>query len=393
MAAQFFTIIAYLFKESSIFLFFLFPIMNIVYKQREFAFIGFLKTYSLFIAYACVVIIARVNSILRLGVSAGAFVSGSSLVWQKMLMHVFLYPVLSLPQIFIPQQIMFTISGWFQKINYGGIQGFSSSQLGVETIVSDFVSFIMAVCILMVIYVMGKSNKRLSSYLLCAVLFTLASFFPYAILDKKSAYIDPRYFYIGSAGGGFILALVFSWVLFEFQRKKKIIYRLLTLSIFLLFSAYIFKNYQWITRDIRYMILTATERRNVLLQIRAFMPDDLKNPVFYVTGNHFGYYGIPEVKVPFQQGFGYTLMVWNYSSGTIPAQLLRETFLWRIREQGYKEVEKKGFGYFYDLNTLKRYVLDGIVVPSQVIGLYYDTDTKTLQDITSETRNILKQSL
>jgi len=225
------------------------------------------------------------------------------------------------------------------------------------------------------------------------ILFTMASFMPYAILDKKSAYLDSRYFYVGSAGGGFILALIFDRIFTFFRGKNKIFYAVFCLICMMLFFGYIYKNYQWITRDVQRMILVAKERKSVLLSIRKLTPSGIEKPVYYITGNNFGYYGIPEVKVPFQQGFGYTLMVWNFSSGKIPLRLLRETFLWRIREEGYKEEGQKGFGYFYNLNTLKFYIEKGAVAPSQVIGLYYDCDKKILRDVTFETREALESSL
>ena len=391
LGAQILAIISYLFKESSIFLFFLFPVVHMMCNTRKISLSRLCTLYSLSLLYACFVVVVRMRYVMGLGQSAGAFVSNSSSMWQKMLTHIFLYPILSLPQIYMPQQIMIAVSGWFQKINYGGLQGFSSSQRGVETIVSDFTSFILAMVILFSVYLVGEHTKQYKKLLYFIVFFIFLSFIPFAILDKGSAYLDSRYFYIGSAGGSFLLALIVDRVLSGFQKANAVIYRfMIAVSVFLL-CGFLFKNYQWISRDIRSMVVVSNERKYILSEIRRFAPDTTEKPVYFITGNNNGYYGIPEVKIPFQQGIGYTLMVWNYSFGHIPAALLRETFLWRIREEGYREINGKGFGYFHSLSTLQTYVRNGHIDISQVIAFYYNTDTKLITDITEETRKSIVQ--
>ena len=388
---QVFSIVAYFFKESSIFLFFLYPMLIVFWKKRQFSYLDTAKYFFVFILYACFAIFFRVNSIRGLGASAGVYVSNSSFMWQKVVMHAFFYPIFSLPQIFIPQQIMFKIADWFQKINYGGIQGLLTTQLGVESIVSDFISFVIAVAMLCGIYIIGKKQKNLRTPLYLALLFTVMSFLPFVILDKGNAYLDSRYFYIGSAGGSCVFALLLSGIITFFRKSHRFVYWFVIVIMSIFGAGYIYKSYQFITRDIQTMVLVSRERKNILSQLQTMYSQIPENPVFYVTGNHYGYYGLPEVKVPFQQGFGFTLMVRYFKSGKIPPTLLREAFLWRIQDQGYREVDQKGFGYYYDLNVLKKQVDDGIIVSSQVIGLYYDTDTKKLFDITVETRKKLEQ--
>jgi hypothetical protein len=389
---QLFSIVAFLFKESSIFLFFLFPIITVFWKKRQFSYLTILKYFFVYILYACFVIFIRVYFIRGLGSSAGAFVSNSSSMWQKMLLHAFMYPTLSFPQIFIPQQILFKLADGFQKVNYGGMQGFMATQLGVESIVSDFVSLVMAVALFGFVFFVGEKQKHIRPILYLALFFTVMSFLPFIVVDKGNAYLDSRYFYIGSAGGGAVLALLLTGIVSFFQKRQRIVswFVIVIMSIFC--TGYIYKNYQFITRDIQAMVLVSTERKSVLGQVQTLYPHISADTVFYVTGNHYGYYGLQEVKVPFQQGFGYTLMVVYFKSGTIPPALLQEYFLWRIRDQGYRTVGTNGFGYYYDINTLKKAVREGTISPMQVIGLYYDTDAKILRDITSETRTKIAQS-
>lgn len=381
--AQIYVIIAYIFKESAIFMFFLLPIL-LIYKDKELDIRNIISKFGVIFIYAIYVIILRVYSISHLGSAAGAFVSGSGNMWLKMILHVVLYPLFSLPQMFVPPKIMFSLAQQFQEAYYGNITGFVSTQLGVETIVSDYLSFLMSILFICLLIFYWKFAKPIRYWLIFGCCFAIMSFMPFTVLDKGNAYLDSRYFYLGVAGGGLILASFMYGIFGFFKTKYQFIKKIVFIVMCIGFIFYLYKNCIFIQRDIRQYVYISNERKDILYTIKKMIPNLPAKPVFYVTGTHYGYYGNPEVKIPFQQGFGYTLMVWYKDSDKIPKELLNDLYLWGLKDQGYKEVSGKGFGYFSDIDQLKKLIQSQNIKKEQILGLRYYSDTKALEDITKE---------
>lgn len=78
---------------------------------------------------------------------------------------------------------------------------------------------------------------------------------------------------------------------------------------------------------------------------------------------------------------GYTLTVWYARSEKIPQQLFKVNFLWNINEQGYKEMEDKGYGYFWDREKIARF-FDTVfsLQTEQIIALHYNAYSRILED-------------
>ena len=132
-------------------------------------------------------------------------------------------------------------------------------------------------------------------------------------------------------------------------------------------------------------IQIAHERKQFLSMLNTAVPVLPESPIFYLDGSH-DYY-VAHNKAPFQQGTGYTLMVWYYKSGKIPANFLQEPFLWDITSEGYKQTQGKGFGYFHDMNNLKESLKSNQLPLTAIVGLYYDSENKRLINITEQVRN------
>ena len=132
-------------------------------------------------------------------------------------------------------------------------------------------------------------------------------------------------------------------------------------------------------------------RHNILNQISE---DNLKltdKQVFY-TESDTSYYGLPdETKIlPFQSGFGQTLLVWFEKSERFPNDFFRDHYLWPIDSQGYKEVDNRGFGYFRDFNLLKSKITEYNLSESSVIAYSWDSKTNKLTNISDIIRLKLK---
>jgi len=381
--AQCAAIFAYIFKESSAFIFLLLPF--VVWKsESKFYMPVFLKRFSFLLAYGIFVMIVRIYSVMGLGPAAGMFVSRSSFIWIKMLIHTFLYPVVSFSQMFIPQQLLFKIGALFQKIYFGNLIDPVMSKWVAETIVSEYVSFIIAVIAIGVLICIAYRVKTIRNWVIFASVFFIGSFLPFVVLDKGSAYLDSRYFYLGTAGGGLLIGSLLYGILFFLKKKSRIVGIIAGICMGISFFLYIYKNSIYIQRDVKELSIISQERMFILHKIKEIIPVLPDKPIIFVTGNHYGYYSNPEVKIPFQQGFGYTLMTWYSDTGAIPKEFLTEGFLWEIKEQGYKELSGKGFGYFFDKIFFQEYISKHAVRKEQIVAFFYDYEKKEIRDITEE---------
>ena len=84
------------------------------------------------------------------------------------------------------------------------------------------------------------------------------------------------------------------------------------------------------------------------------------------------------------------MMVWYFDTGKIPAELLSDMYLWNINAQGYRQIQGKGFGYFYQIGKLQQaFREDPTLAQEQVIGFSYKAGAKELIDITQDVRRAL----
>lgn len=390
--SQLFAITSFLFKESGVIAFFLVPSIYYFWERRRLRLIPVIKETALLILYGVFAVGVHVlRMVTAPAVSGSPFTENSIYVWQQLILHALLYPIISLSQLYIPQQIMFSIAKWFQVVNYSHLERFTSSQLGVESIVSDFVSFILSVVIVAICAIIALNTRKYRRVILFSLFFFLFSFLPFIVLQKQTAYLEPRYFFVGSIAGSMLLgALLFGmWEYVERSHKRLKMPALLLLA--LISALFLWKHGQYIQRNLRAAVIESSERIAFFGQLTRIIPQLPNRSVIYVTGNNFGYYGIQELKVPLQQGPGFTFMVWFYGDHSIPSQFIRDYYLWDVHSQGYRELGDDGFGYYHDLNVLHEAVKHGTIAPSQVMGLYYDSDSKTLRDITEETREKLEE--
>jgi hypothetical protein len=132
---------------------------------------------------------------------------------------------------------------------------------------------------------------------------------------------------------------------------------------------------------IRVLVYQSQERLLILKQIKQLVPKLPIKPVFYLETSNKNESIQP---LPFQQGIGHTLMVWYADDLHVPRPLLASYFLWGIKDQGYKESQNYGFGYYRDIKELQDAVRSNQIQKEQLIGLYYDADNKKIINITDD---------
>lgn len=363
-------IISYLFKESAIALIVLLPCMYVLFTKKRKSFIKTVKIFLPLFCYFSYSFAVTIWRLLHVTKQWGVFVGQSNGGMVKILYNSLLYPILSFSQIFIPFPLITKISPALRSITIFSNVFF----VGLSLVMLCFLAIFTA-----------KSTKKWKE-ILFVIIFIFSSFVPYAILQRGASYLDSRYFYFGMAGGGILIGILIGSIgnYFITHRKKG----LLLLCLFLFgYTVYLFKNIQFIERDINSQIIIANERISVLQQIKQQVPVLPKNPIFYVTGDIGGYYGLPQLKIPFQQGIGYTLMCLYYPAGSISQDLLKleGNFFWDVYGQGYKEIEGKGFGYFWNKDDLLLlFKTNKNLSVDQIVGIYYYSSDRRIENISPQ---------
>jgi len=375
VAAQMSVIFSYFFKESG-FMFVLFlPFLYIVMEKGKKIAIKALHIFSPIIIYFSFAIFMKTSQLLTPVYQDDKFVGRSSGGFFKIIENALFYPILSFSQLFIPFSLIKKINPNLAEISFK-----------TDTIFVGL-SIILLILVAFSIYFFKKDRKPL----ILSLVFTLCSFVPYAVLERGASYLSLRYFYVGMVGASLLVGTYASIVwrkLLRTSRMVQITVCMLSL-LFILFYAY--KNIQFIGRDVKLQVLDARERTVILSEIKRLYPTLPKNPVFYITGDHPGYYYVKNQKVPFQQGMGYTLMVWYYPSGEIGNDFLRtqSVFFWDITAQGYQEVNKNGFGYYWDKEVLLSDLEKKKFSKDQIVSFYYFGGDRKLIDMTNAIQNEL----
>ena len=112
----------------------------------------------------------------------------------------------------------------------------------------------------------------------------------------------------------------------------------------------------------------------------------------YVTSDFDYFY--PNNPLPFQEGNGYMLEVLFLDSGKIPYPLVATQFLGGYGTEGYRVVNGKGFGFYYDKDALvKLYAIHLGLNINQLVGFEYTSRTKTIHLITAEIRRYVKEHM
>ena len=382
-------IVSLLFKESSIFLFFIFPLMDMFFVKRKISVAKIALRHAVLLGYGLFIIAARAVNLITVQAHVGVFSTGQPNYPVNIVIHALSYPVTSFSQLFIPNKILFKLAPFFQTAMYEFITS-HPLRTAINTImVSDMLSVYFTCLFLITGGIVLYVEKGVRGRLIFAYQFTFLSFLPFAVVDRPlSSYLESRYYYLGSIGAAMIIAFIIEALYLRIKTRSTPVVFIGVIFITVIFASYIYKNTVFIKRDINEKIITANERKVFLTDLKnksSILPE---KPIFYIEGDSPGFYGLSDLAVPFQQGMGYTIMVWFFDTGKIPGSFLSSSFLWNINAQGYKEDKEKGFGYYWNRDALKHlFAQRPDISPGQVVGFRYVASQKKLIDITGEIRN------
>ncbi len=369
------------FKEIGIFLIIFLPVLWFI-KRDKATWSGLFKTNWLLLAYGALIIAVRISQILFGGTKNGTIISGEAGALAKILVHLVLYPLTGIFQTLAPSKPIYDFARWqIAHIQYSYLHVTPLAEIVPQTIITDMLTmFGTGLLILLVVLAFRREanpeQKNRSSLALIGFLLAALSFLPYAILDRGGSYMDSRYYYVAAIGTGMILAALLSW-LFERKLLGKILATILA-------AAFFSVHFYYLQYEIKGQRTVAAARQHILHSIKELQPELKSRTVVYVTGNQDYYIG--GNKIPFQQGFGNTLLVWYKDDSQFTKELLADKYLWDQGSQGFTEQGERAFGFFNLLPDLKKAVADHQFEPELIQAYYWDDPKQELTDISESIR-------
>lgn len=369
------------FKEIGIFLFAFLPLYHLFTKKIVFK--ELVENYFLFFIFFLISIGLIFLEFKSIPVEKDLFLTGStSSYYPTLLSRIILYPLTSFSLLFIPTGTAFDFAKHLTWVYYPFFPS-PLYDLLAQTAVLDMLAIVLTIVICFLFYLfLKKEKKEIKVKIIFLLSFVFLSFLPYVVVGKSHAYLESRYYYLAAVSGG----ILFGYLISKLSKIRNYGMAILALSfLFLLFHATEIKKEIIRQKDF------AQERKGILEQVTRIKPQISSKTIFYITGDR-NFYISEGNPVPMQQGMGYTLLVWYYANGNAPqalVDLIGKHFLWGMNEQGYKEVDDSGFGYFWDLDKLSNFLKETKIDKKGIIALYYDSKTKEFNDITQEIRNKL----
>jgi len=253
----------------------------------------------------------------------------------------------------------------------------------VETYVLEFINYFFFIAVLVFLGVTRKYYKKFSLLFYLLVFAGLSSVI-YALSPERFgviSLIDSRNLYFVSIG----MSIFISTITRKLARKFNVIF---LFPLLLLACLHI-----WcLEKQLSLLGQEGVLRKSILTTIYKQYPTLSPTTVFFIESDA-SYYGLDsETKtVPFQSGFGQTLLVWYYPTARFPDQLMNQDFLWNIKSEDYRFIEGRGFGYFRTYQKLQQSYRENHLSPNQIIAFSWKSATKELLDITPMIRMKLRR--
>ncbi len=307
-------------------------------------------------------------------------------------------PLKIIPQSMLPAGVESEISKKIVYLGYPQYFAYSETEINpyvAETAIFDMVSYVSSILILFFSYVFyqyfskNKNNHFLKS-LFVGIIIIAGSSFPFIFIPGVSGYFsiyEPRHLYAAIAGSSFVLSiLIFGIARMIFHKEKYAICLFMAIMLSLL----------WLNmRSVREQIdssLEYGETRKMILSQIVREHKNLPEKVVFYTESDRAYYGMVEDDkiLPFQSGFGQTLLVWYKLHGeNIPFCFFANDFLYAIEKEGYQECQGRGFGYFRKYESLKAALKENKLSPENVISFSWNSKDKKFMETTAEIRKKL----
>ncbi len=382
--SYFLLLLSLTFKESAIAFFLFLPILFFMYskdslKKKHFYPLVIFVT-GIFYGLFRVVMILVTNNVAETAVGSH---SKFSLVY-----NLLTFPIKAIVQTIIPINLEISLAKKLSllfPINVRGEVGTTTYDIFLQKRILEGLTFILFTIIIAIIVVLYKKiqNKEIKKIILFGAFFIIFNSFIYALSPERSGIIpiiDSRNLYFLTVGSSIIVG-TFIYLL---MKRKRIIGNIF---LFIFFGINMF----YLKQDITVIQEYSNVRETILNQIKEDHPI-LPNPVIIYTESDSSFYGLPESDriLPFQSGFGKTLLVWYDRENKFPTGFFADNILWPIQSEGYKEIDGVGFGYYRDFEKLAKFVKENNFNKNSIISYSFNSEVNSLKDITTQIQGRLR---
>lgn len=387
--------ISLMFHEVGIFLFIFYPIIFLIYKKRE-------EKKSFFILSKALLIVLGVFILIRIPFFFGF---KNYMPEATDISHppftVFPYRLISISLksfagSFFPEKTLISFSDQIVRLAYPQFVGLDNAPNPYvsQLIVFDLVSYAITIFTTVVIFLFIRSikEKKISDALLWSLIFVPASLLPYAFVLGKAGYssiLSPQYYYISSIGTSIIIAITAYYFMQKFSK-----YRIGKFFVVIVFSLYIIVHIYTVRVSVERLVKISIPIKMFLTTIQSSHPKLLPEVVFF-TRSDTAYYGMPdnEKSLPVEIGFGKMIMIWYQKEENFPACMYENNFLLSLLDEGYKECEGRGFGYFRDYDKLIKTVIANRVPVQNIISYSWNGKTEEFKDITKDVQKKIEKNM
>jgi len=378
-----FLITSLLFKEATVAFFIILPLMIYIFDKRRFLknWVSYLKIPLVGFSY----LLFRFSMFFfqRANVEDQIVTETQSLF--DIIVNIVTFPAKIFSQSIIPSGQLLSLAKSITKIlptGISGLYGTTAFDVYTEQVTLQILNWTIFLVGLLVLIYFGRKAKNgiVKKTAAFGFIFAVLNSYIYVLSPGRSgniSVIDSRNIYLPSLGAFlFLVSIIF------ILSKNKIIKTLLILLPLL------FLNIFWLEKELAFMANRGTERKQILYQIKSLYPTLPEKTVFYMVSDT-SFYGLPESEkmFPFETNFGYTLMVWYLPTEHFSRVLVNQPgFLYQLTDEGYKEDEERGFGYFRNFDLMIKAVQENKLQEESIIAYRYDSSSKNLIDITGQVR-------
>lgn len=388
--------ISLMFHENGIFLLLLYPIIFFLYVKQKWR----KKLLPIFLSAMIITIVIII--LIRIPFFFG-FSSSISSVTDIAHPSITVYPyrlislnMKSFAGSLFPEKTLIAISDEVVRLAYPQFitSDGNPNPFIAQSIVFDLVSYLLSIFIVCIIVLLIKivSDKEISKALIWSLIFVPLSVLPYAFVLGKAGYasiFEPKFLYITSIGTSILLATIVYWLIFKSSKSK-----ILTPLILFCFVLYVLFHAYNIKSNVKELEKIGIQRKAFLTTITSSYPDLPKKVIFF-TQSDTAHYGMPDSEkiLPVQVGFGKMLMIWYQEIEKFQGCLYEDNFLMALLDQGYKECDNQGFGYFRQYDKLEEAIKSNSLALDSVIAYSWINDTKEFIDISLHIRKKLEKSV
>lgn len=215
----------------------------------------------------------------------------------------------------------------------------------------------------------------------------LFAIIPLLALNRYLTYLDSRYLYPATVGFSLIVGSISGRIIYL---NKKIIIGVGLIGLIVVLSSHLFS----LNETVNKLVKIGRTRKTITSHIVNLYPRLPSRTIFYTKSNS-PFYGSSENEkiMPFQSGFGQLLLIIYNPTESFATEFFKNEFLWNIADRGYKEFEGRGFGYFYDFDSMANLIKEQKLPPDSLIAFDYDANTNALDDTTQQNRSRLESFL